>query len=251
MKLVELNNIYKKYDDNVVLDGISMHVDEGEVLAIIGPSGSGKSTMLRLATLLEEIDGGQIKYLGEDVATTSGETVQYIKGESLKKVHTYFGLVFQHFNLFPHFSVIKNITDPLIRNQKMPKNEALEIGRKLLKKMGLQEKENSYPNTLSGGQKQRVSIARALASSPKVLYFDEPTSALDPELTKEVLTVIKELTKEKMTMVIVTHEMAFAKQVASRIIFMEGGKIVDEGTPEEVFDLSENQRTKSFIKGIS
>ena len=207
----------------------------------------GKSTLLRCATLLEKMDGGDLSYLGENAVTmdAQGNSVYAGKAE-LKKIRSQFGLVFQNFNLFPHFSVIKNVTDPLIHVQKKPKEEAYRIGRELLKKMGLSDKEDYYPCQLSGGQQQRVSIARALALNPKVLFFDEPTSALDPELTGEILKVIKDLAAEHMTMVIVTHEMNFAENVANYVIFMEKGVIVEEGTPQEVFH-SDNQRMKEFL----
>jgi len=222
MSLLEVKNLKKSFDDNVVLKDISLSVEKGEVLAIIGPSGSGKSTLLRCITDLETEDSGEIKFDGT------------------------FGLVFQNFNLFPHHSVMKNITNAPLRVQKRDKSEVFAHARDLLKKMGLQDKEDAYPCELSGGQQQRVSIARALAMNPDILFFDEPTSALDPELTGEILTVIKELAAEHMTMVIVTHEMAFARNVADTIIFMDGGVIVEEGSPEEVFS-SDNQRMKDFL----
>ena len=222
MSLLEVKNLKKSFDDNVVLKDISLSVERGEVLAIIGPSGSGKSTLLRCITDLETEDSGEIKFDGT------------------------FGLVFQNFNLFPHHSVMKNIANAPIRVQKRDKKEVFDHARDLLKKMGLEDKEDAYPCELSGGQQQRVSIARALAMNPDILFFDEPTSALDPELTGEILTVIKELAAEKMTMVIVTHEMAFARNVADTIIFMDGGVIVEEGTPDEVFS-SDNQRMKEFL----
>ena len=222
MSLLEVKNLKKSFDDNVVLKDISLNVEKGEVLAIIGPSGSGKSTLLRCITDLEVEDSGEIRFDGT------------------------FGLVFQNFNLFPHHSVMKNITNAPIRVQKRDKNEVFNHARDLLKKMGLEDKEDAYPCELSGGQQQRVSIARALAMNPDILFFDEPTSALDPELTGEILTVIRDLAAEKMTMVIVTHEMAFARNVADKIIFMDGGVIVEEGTPEEVFS-SDNKRMKEFL----
>ena len=222
MSLLEVKNLKKSFDDNVVLKDISLSVEKGEVLAIIGPSGSGKSTLLRCITDLETEDSGEINFDGT------------------------FGLVFQNFNLFPHHSVMKNITNAPLRVQKRKKDEVFEHARDLLKKMGLQDKENAYPCELSGGQQQRVSIARALAMNPDILFFDEPTSALDPELTGEILTVIRDLAAEHMTMVIVTHEMAFARNVADKIIFMDGGVIVEQGTPEEVFS-SVNQRMKDFL----
>ena len=222
MSLLEVKNLKKSFDDNVVLKDISLSVEKGEVLAIIGPSGSGKSTLLRCITDLEQEDSGEINFDGT------------------------FGLVFQNFNLFPHHSVMKNITNAPIRVQKRDKKEVFEHARKLLSQMGLSDKENAYPCELSGGQQQRVSIARALAMNPDILFFDEPTSALDPELTGEILNVIKELAANNMTMVIVTHEMAFARNVADTIIFMDGGVIVEEGTPKEVFS-SDNQRMKDFL----
>ena len=223
MSLLEVKNLKKSFDDNVVLKDISLNVEKGEVLAIIGPSGSGKSTLLRCITDLEQEDSGEIKFDGT------------------------FGLVFQNFNLFPHHSVMKNITNAPIRVQKRDKKEVFEHARKLLGQMGLSDKEDAYPCELSGGQQQRVSIARALAMNPDILFFDEPTSALDPELTGEILTVIKELAAQHMTMVIVTHEMAFARNVADTIIFMDGGVIVEEGTPEEVFS-SDYKRMTDFIR---
>lgn len=222
MSLLEVKNLKKSFDDNVVLKDISLSVEKGEVLAIIGPSGSGKSTLLRCITDLETEDSGEINFDGT------------------------FGLVFQNFNLFPHHSVMKNITNAPIRVQKRDKNEVFEHARDLLKKMGLEDKEDAYPCELSGGQQQRVSIARALAMNPDILFFDEPTSALDPELTGEILTVIRDLAAENMTMVIVTHEMAFARNVADTIIFMDGGVIVEEGSPDEVFS-SDNKRMKEFL----
>ncbi|MBE6498976.1 MAG: amino acid ABC transporter ATP-binding protein [Methanobrevibacter thaueri] len=222
MSLLEIKNIKKSFDDNVVLKDISLNVEKGEVLAIIGPSGSGKSTLLRCITDLETEDSGEINFEGT------------------------FGLVFQNFNLFPHHSVIKNITHAPLKVQKRDKEDVFAHARDLLKKMGLEDKEDAYPCELSGGQQQRVSIARALAMNPDILFFDEPTSALDPELTGEILTVIKDLAAEKMTMVIVTHEMAFARNVADNIIFMDDGVIVEQGTPEEVFS-SDNPRMKEFL----
>ncbi len=222
MSLLEINHMKKSFGEVEVLKDISMKVEEGEVFGIIGPSGSGKSTLLRCATGLETPDSGEIHYNGT------------------------FGLVFQNFNLFPHFSVLKNIVDAPLRVQKRNKEEVYKEARELLKKMGLSDKENAYPFQLSGGQQQRVSIARALAMKPDILFFDEPTSALDPELTGEILKVIKDLAAEHMTMVIVTHEMNFAKNVSNHIIFMDGGVIALQGTPEEVFG-SDNERMKEFL----
>ncbi|OYP53990.1 amino acid ABC transporter ATP-binding protein (PAAT family) [Lachnotalea glycerini] len=245
-KLLEMNHVKKSFDGNEVLKDISLSVEEGEVVSIIGPSGSGKSTLLRCATLLETMNSGDLIYLGEKAAEdVDGKTI-YAKTNDLKKIQQYFGLVFQNFNLFPHYSVIKNITDAPIHVQKRNKEEVYDEAIKLLDKMGLTDRADYYPCQLSGGQQQRVSIARALAMNPKILFFDEPTSALDPELTGEILKVIKELAKEKMTMVIVTHEMNFAKDVSNRMIFMDQGVIVEETTPKQMFQ-STNQRTKEFL----
>ena len=247
MYLLEMNHVRKSFEGVEVLKDISLNVKEGQVVAIIGPSGSGKSTLLRCATLLESMDGGEMIYCGEKAVwnNENGNAV-YAKQDILKKIQTYFGLVFQNFNLFPHFSVMKNICHAPLKVQKRDKAEVEQSARELLRKMGLEEKEKQYPFQLSGGQQQRVSIARALALNPKILFFDEPTSALDPELTGEILKVIKDLAAEHMTMVIVTHEMNFARNVADHIIFMEHGVIVEEGTPEEVFH-SENPRMKEFL----
>ena len=241
MSVLEINNIHKAFGENRVLKGITLHVDEGEVLAVIGPSGGGKSTLLRCATTLEKIDDGSIKIAGIDLDYNNKKTMSEIRGK--------FGLVFQNFNLFPHFSVRRNITEALIHVHKMSKEEADKVCNSLLKKMGLMQKAHDYPCNLSGGQQQRVSIARALATNPEIIFFDEPTSALDPELTKGVLNVIKDLAKEKMTMVIVTHEMSFARDVADRIIFMDGGVIVEEGPAYELVTNPKQERTKAFLAG--
>ncbi|SDY49587.1 amino acid ABC transporter ATP-binding protein [Lachnobacterium bovis] len=246
MSVLEMNHIKKSFDGNEILKDISFKVDEGDVISIIGPSGSGKSTLLRCATFLETIDDGELSYLGEQVVGSQDGKAVYGEKAKIKKAMECFGLVFQNFNLFPHYSVLKNIIDAPIRVQKRKKEEVISEARELLKKMGLEGREDAYPCQLSGGQQQRVSIARALALKPKILFFDEPTSALDPELTIEILKVIKELAKEKMTMVIVTHEMDFAKNVSSKMIFMDKGLIVEETTPEEMFN-STNKRTMEFL----
>lgn len=246
MNLLEMNHIKKSFDGLEVLKDISLTVNEGQVLSIIGPSGSGKSTLLRCATMLEKIDDGDIIYLGEAAAKSAGGKAEYAKAADLKRIHGYYGLVFQNFNLFPHYSVIKNITDAPLRVQRRNKEEVFAEAKELLRKMGLEDKADAYPYQLSGGQQQRVSIARALAMKPKILFFDEPTSALDPELTGEILKIIKNLAAEKMTMVIVTHEMNFAKNVSDYVIFMDKGVIVEEGSPAKVFN-SENQRMKEFL----
>lgn len=246
MSVLEMNNIQKHFGDLEVLKDISLSVNKGEVLSIIGPSGSGKSTLLRCAVNLEKIDGGKITYNNDVMADTHNGKVMYAKKNELKKIRDSFGLVFQNFNLFPHYSVWKNVIDAPIHVQKRDRSEVEKTAMELLEKMGIADKKDSYPCQLSGGQQQRVSIVRALAMKPDILFFDEPTSALDPELTQEILKVIKELADEHMTMVIVTHEMSFAKEVSNRIIFMEHGVIVEDGTPSEVF-ASENQRTKEFL----
>ena len=246
MKLLEMNHVKKSFDGNEVLKDISLSVEEGEVVSIIGPSGSGKSTLLRCATLLETMDDGDLYYSGDAAAKSVEQRAVYETGDKLRHIERQFGLVFQNFNLFPHFSVIKNIMDAPVRVQKRDKDEVRKEAVELLRKMGLSDRADYYPCQLSGGQKQRVSIARALAMNPKILFFDEPTSALDPELTGEILKVITELAKEKMTMVIVTHEMNFAKDVSDRMIFMDKGVIVEETTPEELFS-STNQRTREFL----
>ncbi len=246
MKILEMKHIKKRFGDNEVLKDIGFDVDEGEVVSIIGPSGSGKSTLLRCATFLETMDDGTLRYMDRNIVTSHSGHAVYASKQEIKTAMSYFGLVFQNFNLFPHFSVMKNITDAPIRIQKRDPDTVYEEARALLKKMGLSDKEDAYPSQLSGGQKQRVSIARALALKPKILFFDEPTSALDPELTLEILKVIKELAQEKMTMVIVTHEMNFAHDVSTRIVFMDQGVIVEETTPDLMFH-SQNERTKAFL----
>ena len=246
MSLLELKNIYKRFGDNEVLKGVSVSVKEGEILSIIGRSGSGKSTLLRCATMLETIDSGEIVYLGDVAASTDGTGVKYADKKTMNRIRTYYGMVFQNFNLFPHYSVMKNITDAPIHVQKRQKDEVYEEARALLKRMGLDDKENAYPCQLSGGQCQRVAIARALALNPKVLFFDEPTSALDPELTAEVLRVIRSLADMKITMVIVTHEMQFARDISDQIIFMDRGIVELKGTPEEVFG-SGHDRIREFL----
>ncbi|NCB94268.1 MAG: amino acid ABC transporter ATP-binding protein [Clostridia bacterium] len=246
MTLLEMNHIKKQFDGVGVLEDISLSVNEGEVLSIIGPSGSGKSTLLRCATMLEQIDGGDISYLGHKAAWTENGKAVYPKKKEMKEIQSYFGLVFQNFNLFPHYSVMKNITDAPIHVQKRKRAEVYEEARKLLAKMGLSDKEDAYPFQLSGGQSQRVAIARALALNPKILFFDEPTSALDPELTGEVLKVIRSLADLDITMVIVTHEMEFARSISDRVIFMDKGVIALEGTPDYVFS-AEHTRMREFL----
>lgn len=252
MSILEIKNIKKSFGEDLeVLQDISLAVEEGEVVSILGPSGSGKSTLLRCATFLEQIDSGSIAYGGKVYVEndTAGNAKKPERAKILE-AQSNFDLVFQDFNLFPHFSVLKNVMDAPVKNQKRPKQEVEKEARALLAKMGLEGKEDAYPCELSGGQKQRVAIARALALRPKMLYFDEPTSALDPEITAEILRVLKGLAAEKMTMVIVTHEIDFARAVSDRVIFMDGGKVVEEGRPEEVIDNPKNERTKAFLQKL-
>ncbi len=247
MKILEIEHCRKRFDGNEVLTDISLTVNEGQVISIIGPSGSGKSTLLRCATLLETMDGGSLRYLGKSAVRDEGGRAVYASAAELKEIRSCFGLVFQNFNLFPHYTVLKNITAAPLLIQKRDKREVLETARDLLKKMGLQDREDAYPYQLSGGQQQRVSIARALAMRPKILFFDEPTSALDPELTGEILKVIRGLAAEHMTMVIVTHEMAFARDVSDHVIFMDGGVIVEQGEPERIINSPSHDRTIQFL----
>lgn len=246
--LVLLEHAKKSFGDTTVLKDISLSVGHGEVVAVIGPSGSGKSTLLRCLTLLDTLDAGRLSY-GDLVVAESdaaGRAV-YVSKTDLKKAKARFGLVFQNFNLFPHYTVHMNVSDAPIHVQKKSKDEALAHARALLAKMGLEGKEDMVPCELSGGQQQRVAIARALALDPDVLFFDEPTSALDPELTKDVLKVIRDLAEEHMTMVIVTHEMNFARDVADRIVFMDGGVVVEEGVASDLINNPQQQRTRAFL----
>lgn len=266
--LLEIKHMSKGFDGVEVIKDISLSVKEGEVVSIIGPSGSGKSTLLRCAAMLEKMDSGELIYLGENAGSLQTKKKSFLQAfvlnrwhlkvtngrircivplkEREKAIRRNFGLVFQNFNLFPHYTVMKNIIDAPVTVEHVSKKEAVERAEKLLAQLGLSDKADAYPYQLSGGQQQRVSIARALALQPKILFFDEPTSALDPELTGEVLKVIKELAKEHMTMIIVTHEMQFAKELSDRIIFMENGVIQAEGAPEEIFS-SSNERVRDFI----
>lgn len=250
MNYVEISHMKKEFDGLGVLKDISLSVKAGEVVSIIGPSGSGKSTLLRCAAMLERMDAGTLSYMGEKAAWEENGRCVYAPRKELKRIRGHFGLVFQNFNLFPHYSVLKNIMDAPVRVDKVPPGEARERAERLLAKLGLSDKRDAYPYQLSGGQKQRVSIARAMALQPEILFFDEPTSALDPELTGEVLKVIRELAAEHMTMIIVTHEMQFAREVSDRILFMEQGLVQAEGTAEELF-ASENERVREFIGKFS
>lgn len=251
MNLLEMKHVKKTFDNLEVLKDISIEVKEGEVVAIIGPSGSGKSTFLRCATLLETMDEGTLAYCGESATLNTSGATEYVDKNTLHHLKNDFGLVFQNFNLFPHFSVLKNVIDAPINVQKRNKDEVITEARELLRKVGLENKEDNYPGQLSGGQQQRVAIARALAMHPKMLFFDEPTSALDPEITAGILKLLRALADEKMTMVIVTHEIAFARNVADRVIFMDGGVIVEEGKPEDVIDNPKSERTKAFLQKMA
>ena len=246
MKFLEIEHLKKTFDGLTVLKDISLSVEEGEVVSIIGPSGSGKSTLLRCAAMLERMDGGKLSYMGEAAAWEENGKCVYAPKNDLKRIHKNFGLVFQNFHLFPHYSVMKNIIDAPVCVDHVPKAEAVKRAEKLLAQLGLSDKRDAYPYQLSGGQQQRVSIARALARQPRILFFDEPTSALDPELTGEVLKVIRALAQEHMTMIIVTHEMQFARELSDRIIFMEDGVIRQQGTSKELFD-NPDERVKEFI----
>lgn len=238
--MIKLENVHKSFGKNEVLKGIDLHIEKGQVVVIIGPSGSGKSTVLRTMNYLEEPTSGKVIVDGMDLSDKS----------KLNEVRTEVGMVFQNFNLFPHMTVMENLTLAQTKVRKTSSDEAKKIGQILLDRVGLKDKENAYPDSLSGGQKQRVAIARALAMKPKVMLFDEPTSALDPEMVREVLDVMKSLAEEGMTMVIVTHEMGFAKEVADRVLFVDGGLILEDDTPEKVFDAPTNDRTKLFLSKI-
>ena len=246
-KLIQVVDLCKSYHKLDVIKHISVDFSKNEVVSIIGPSGSGKSTLLRCATLLETMDGGSLSYMGKSAVTDVNGAAVYAPSATLKEIRGYFGLVFQNFNLFPHYNVLKNIAEAPMLIQKRPKDEVYETARELLKKMGLSDKEDAYPYQLSGGQQQRVSIARALAMRPKILFFDEPTSALDPELTGEILKVIRDLASEHMTMVIVTHEMAFARDVSDHVIFMDGGVIIEQGKPNAIINNPAHERTIQFL----
>lgn len=249
MAMLEVKNLSKSFGRLNVLKDISFEIEKGQVVAIIGPSGSGKSTLLRCINQLEKADGGLINVCGVSMLAPDDKgNCVYAPPKTLRDIRLKIGLVFQNFNLFPHMNVLRNITEAPVRVLKMSKKDAEQKGLELLEKMGLKEKSNAYPCELSGGQQQRVSIARSLALNPDILFFDEPTSALDPELTGEILKVIRELADENMTMVIVTHEMAFARDVANYVLFMDGGVIIEEGTPEDVFSNTSNERTKQFLQ---
>ena len=239
--MITVKNLKKNFGDLTVLKGIDVTIEKGECVVVIGPSGSGKSTFLRCLNRLEEPDGGEIDIEGTDLLSPHTD---------INEMRQRIGMVFQHFNLFPHKTILENVTLAPIKLKKMPQKEAEDAALELLRRVGIEDKASVYPSTLSGGQKQRVAIARSLAMNPQVMLFDEPTSALDPEMVGEVLDVMKNLAKEGMTMVIVTHEMGFAKEVANRVLFMADGVILEEGTPEEIFEHPQHERTKAFIKAI-
>lgn len=239
--MINVRNLYKSFGKNEVLKDINETIKKGEVVVIIGPSGSGKSTFLRCLNLLEEPTSGVINFEGEDITD---------KNVDINKIREKMGMVFQQFNLFPHKTVMENLTIGPTKIKKISNDEAIKKGSELLEKVGLLDKKNVYPNSLSGGQKQRIAIARALAMEPDVMLFDEPTSALDPEMVGEVLNVMKSLAKDGMTMVVVTHEMGFAKEVGDRILFMDDGRIIEEGTPEDIFQNPKNSRTKDFLSKV-
>ncbi|MCI1930648.1 MAG: amino acid ABC transporter ATP-binding protein [Clostridia bacterium] len=239
--MINVNKLTKSFGDHVVLNGITENIEHGEKVVIIGPSGSGKSTFLRCMTLLEVPTSGQILFEGQDIME---------KGVNINKIREQMGMVFQHFNLFPHLSIMDNLTLAPIILKRMNKEEAKEEAIRLLKRVNLLDKADAYPGQLSGGQKQRIAIVRALAMKPKVMLFDEPTSALDPEMVGEVLDVMKELAHDGMTMVVVTHEMGFAREVATRVMFMDGGGILEQGKPDEIFSNPKNKRTQDFLSKV-
>jgi polar amino acid transport system ATP-binding protein len=247
MEVITVRELSKSFGPLEVLKGISFTVNRGEVVAVIGPSGSGKSTLLRCVTHLELVDGGSITLGGKDMVRDG----VYAPRDALREICLKVGLVFQNFNLFPHFSVTRNITEAQVRVLRRSRAEAEERAKALLEKMGLSDKAASYPCELSGGQQQRVSIARALALDPEILFFDEPTSALDPELTGDILRVIRDLAAERMTMVIVTHEIPFAREVADRVLFMDGGAFIEEGPAAEVIDNPRKERTRAFLARLT
>jgi len=239
--MIRIKNLHKSFNDLEVLSGIDEQINDGEVVVVIGPSGSGKSTFLRCLNMLEKPDSGEIYIDDEQINSNEAD---------VNKIRQKMGMVFQHFNLFPHLTVMKNITLAPVKLKKMTKEEAIGKGNELLEIVGLAEKADSYPAQLSGGQKQRIAIARSLAMEPEIMLFDEPTSALDPEMVGEVLDVMKNLAKSGMTMVVVTHEMGFAREVGTRVLFMDEGKVIERGTPEQIFDNPQNERTKQFLSKV-
>lgn len=250
-EVLKMEHIVKQYANCTALDDVSLSVNEGETVAIIGPSGSGKSTLLRCVNCLTKITSGSIALNGEEfVSNDENGKAKYLPDKQLKRITRETGMVFQHFNLFPHMTCIRNITYAPIKVKGVPKDNAIERGEELLKMVGLPDKRDQYPGMLSGGQKQRIAIARGLAMDPSIMLFDEPTSALDPEITGEVLNVMKRLSQQHITMVVVTHEMGFAKEVAHRVVFMNNGKIIEEGTPDDIFNHPKSERLKAFLAAM-
>ena len=247
---IKATNIWKKFNNLEVLKGIDLEVNEGEVVAVIGPSGGGKSTLLRCLNKLETIDKGSITIDGEELCRETSGGTEYVKNNDVRRIACKMGMVFQQFNLFPHMTVLENLIEAPVNVQKRDKAEVIKEAEVLLAKVGLSDKRDVYPRKLSGGQQQRVAIARALAMKPAIMLFAEPTSSLDPELTGEVLRAMRELADEKMTMVVVTHEMGFAREVATKVVFMADGHVQEQGSPEEIFINPKNERLKSFLKVI-
>lgn len=247
---IKATNIWKKFNNLEVLKGIDLEVNEGEVVAVIGPSGGGKSTLLRCLNKLETVDKGSITIDGEELCRETSGGTEYVNNNDVRRIACKMGMVFQQFNLFPHMTVLENLIEAPVNVQKRDKAEVIKEAEVLLAKVGLSEKRDVYPRKLSGGQQQRVAIARALAMKPAIMLFDEPTSSLDPELTGEVLRTMRELAEEKMTMVVVTHEMGFAREVATKVVFMADGHVQEQGSPEEIFVNPKNERLKSFLKVI-
>lgn len=250
MNKIKAQNIWKKFNKLEVLKGIDLEVNEGEVVAVIGPSGGGKSTLLRCLNKLETIDKGSVIIDGEALCTDTPNGTEYVNKNEVRRIACKMGMVFQQFNLFPHMTVLENLIEAPVNVQKRDKATVIKEAEALLAKVGLSDKRDEYPRKLSGGQQQRVAIARALAMKPAIMLFDEPTSSLDPELTGEVLKTMRELAEEKMTMVVVTHEMGFAKEVATKVVFMADGRVQAEGTPTEFFDNPTNERLKAFLNVI-
>lgn len=248
--MIRMRNIHKKFNQLEVLRGIDLDVKRGDVMAIIGPSGSGKSTLLRCLNRLEVIDRGEIDVEGEALVRSENDAAVYASDDVARQICGKMGMVFQQFNLFPHMTVIENLLEAPIQVKKMKREEILPVAEELLRKVGLFDKRDCYPSRLSGGQKQRVAIARALAMKPDIMLFDEPTSALDPELTGEVLKAMRQLAQEHMTMIVVTHEMAFAREVANQVVFMADGEIVEAGKPEDLFSNPQQPRTQAFLKNM-
>lgn len=250
MNKIKAQNIWKKFNKLEVLKGIDLEVNEGEVVAVIGPSGGGKSTLLRCLNKLETIDKGSVIIDGEALCKDTGTGTEYVNKDEVRRIACKMGMVFQQFNLFPHMTVLQNLIEAPVNVQKRDKATVIKEAEALLAKVGLSDKRDEYPRKLSGGQQQRVAIARALTMKPAIMLFDEPTSSLDPELTGEVLKTMRELAEEKMTMVVVTHEMGFAKEVATKVVFMADGRVQAQGTPAEIFDNPTNDRLKSFLNVI-